>query len=160
MALSLAEVEIGTLGGSFDPWYNCTIMKRRPIVIDTSVVIAVVTGEAHRPALIRLTLGAELLAPASLPAEVGNAFSAMFRRGRISLAEAHAAVRAFEEIPLRLLPVKLEAALELAHDLAIYAYDAYAIACALSQGAPLLTLDDPQRAAAVRAGTAVLEISS
>ena len=160
MSLAYAELDVETLGGPFEPWYNCTVMRRKPIVIDTSVVIAVVTGEGHRAALIRATRGLELLAPASLPAEVGNAFSAMCRRGRISLAEATAAVAAFEKIPLRLIALELETALSLAHDLAIYAYDAYAIGCALAQGAPLLTLDDGQRAAAVRAGSTVVELTS
>ncbi len=45
------------------------------VVIDTSAVIAVVTNEVHKPALIQLTKGIELLSPASLPFEVGNAFS-------------------------------------------------------------------------------------
>jgi hypothetical protein len=41
-------------------------------VIDTSAVIAVVTNESHKPALIRLTEGVELLSPSSLPVEVGT----------------------------------------------------------------------------------------
>ena len=57
------------------------------VVIDASAVIAVVANEASKPALIRLTEGVELLSPASLPAEMGNAFSAMFKRRRISLLE-------------------------------------------------------------------------
>ena len=74
----------------------------RSVVVDTSAVIAVVTNEVHKPALIRLTEGAELLSPSSLPAEVGNAFSAMFKRHRISLSEAKAAVEAYRRIAIRL----------------------------------------------------------
>jgi predicted nucleic acid-binding protein len=77
------------------------------VVIDTSAVIAVVTNEVHKPALIRLTEGVELLSPVSLPIEVGNAFSAMFKRRRISLADARAAVEAYKRIAIRLTAVDL-----------------------------------------------------
>ena len=71
------------------------------VVIDASAVIAVVTNEPHKPTLIRLTEGVELLSPSSLPLEVGNAFSAMFKRRSISLAEAKAAVEAYKRIAIR-----------------------------------------------------------
>jgi predicted nucleic acid-binding protein len=51
------------------------------IVVDTSVIVAVLVGEAHRAALIKATRASELLAPPSVHWEVGNAFSAMFKRG-------------------------------------------------------------------------------
>jgi predicted nucleic acid-binding protein len=128
------------------------------VIVDASVVIAVVTDEAHKPALIGMTEGAELISPASLPVELGNAFSAMFKRGRISLAEAKAAIEAYQQIPIRLTAIDLAHAIELSHQLRIYAYDAYLIACGLRHRAALLTLDRGLRDAARRAGTEVLEI--
>lgn len=131
-----------------------------PIVLDTSAVLAVLTHGAHRSTLIQLTQEAELLAPSSLPAELGNAFSAMFRRGRISLGGAKLAVESFREIPIHLREIDLAGALELSHDLGLYAYHAYAILCCLQHRAALLTLDPGQRDAAERAGVEVLEVGT
>jgi predicted nucleic acid-binding protein len=128
-------------------------------VIDASAVIAVVTNEAHRPALIELAEGVELFSPSSLPIEMGNAFSAMFKRRRISLDEARAAVDAYRRIVIRLVPVELDAALDLCHELGIYAYDAYLIACSQRFHAPLFTLDKGLREAARRAGVEAPEVS-
>jgi uncharacterized protein with PIN domain len=47
------------------------------IVVDTSVIIAVITNEPHKPQLIDITREVDLLAPLSLHWEIGNAFSAM-----------------------------------------------------------------------------------
>lgn len=55
------------------------------IVVDTTVIIAVVTNEPTKKQLIEATLGATLVAPTSLDVEVGNAFSRMFKRQRIEL---------------------------------------------------------------------------
>jgi predicted nucleic acid-binding protein len=131
----------------------------RSVVIDASAVIAVVTNEVHKPALIRLTEGVELLSPASLPVEVGNAFSAMFKRSRISLSDARAAVETYQRIAIRLTPIDLGQALDLSHQLNIYAYDAYLVACGLQYRSPLLTVDGGLRDAARRVGVEVLEIA-
>jgi predicted nucleic acid-binding protein len=133
-------------------------MSPAPVVIDASAVIAVLTNEEHKPALIRLTEGAELLSPSSLPIEIGNAFSAMFKRGRISLDDAMAAIEAYHSIPIRLTEVDLRHALEISHRQRIYAYDAYLIDCGLQHRAPLLTLDKDLRGAAKRSGVEVLEV--
>lgn len=129
------------------------------MVIDASAVIAVVTNEVHKPALIRLTEGVELLSPVSLPIEIGNAFSAMFKRGRISLDQARMAVDAYQQIAIRLTAVDLGRALDISHQLGIYAYDSYLIACGLQFRAALLTLDGGLREAARRAGVEVLEVA-
>ena len=129
------------------------------IVIDASAVIAVVTNEAHRDALIEMTEGAELLSPASLPMEMGNAFSAMFKRGRISLPAATAAIEAYQLIAIRLIPIDLSQSLDLSHNLGIYAYDAFLIACGMQTRAPLLTVDGGLRTAARRMGVEVLEVT-
>lgn len=131
----------------------------RSVVIDTSAVIAVVTNEVHKPRLIRLTEGVELLSPSSLPIEMGNAFSALFKRRRITLSEAKAAVEAYRRIAIRLTSIDLEQALDLSHQLSIYAYDAYLIACSLQFRSPLLTVDSGLRDAALRVGVEVLEVT-
>ena len=71
------------------------------LVIDTSVIIAVITNEKHKKELIKLTQGANLIAPSSLHWEIGNAFSAMFKRNKISLELAMKAIDAYKQIPIQ-----------------------------------------------------------
>ncbi|MBU1170697.1 MAG: hypothetical protein KKD44_14145 [Proteobacteria bacterium] len=52
------------------------------IVVDTSALIAVIVGEPERNTIIELTTGNTLIGPGSIPWEIGNAFSAMFKRQR------------------------------------------------------------------------------
>ena len=112
------------------------------IVVDTSVIIAVVTNEPHKKQLIEKTKGCELVAPAALHWEIGNAFSAMLRRNRITLEDARAALREYLKIPIRFQDVALEDAIVIADKCGIYAYDAYFIACANRLNLSLVTLDN------------------
>jgi predicted nucleic acid-binding protein len=111
------------------------------IVIDTSALLAVVGEQPEKTELIRLTRGAALVAPASVHWEVGNALSAMFKRKAIDLDAALGMLDAYAAIPIRLIDVALKQAVELSARLNVYAYEAYVIACALNQRAPILTLD-------------------
>ena len=128
--------------------------------VDTSIIIAVVTNEPSKQDIVKATRGAELLAPASLHWEVGNALSAMLRRGRIDATSAKGALAMYREIPLRLIDVDLEEALALVSDAGLYAYDAYMLACARSFRAPLLTLDRRLQSAAYSASIPFLEVAS
>ena len=129
------------------------------LVVDTSVIIAVVTNEPTKAKLVAQTQGAELFAPHSLDFEIGNAFSAMLRRGRISLEQAKAAIEIYRQIPLNLIQIDVIAAVELAARLNIYAYDSYIIACAQNQDCPLLSLDAGLIHAAQSVGVETLEIT-
>ncbi len=128
------------------------------VVMDTSAVIAVIANEPEEPTTSRYIEGANLFAPLSVHWEVGNAFSAMFRRRRISLAQAANAIGNFERLPLRLMNVNLRESLELSHRLNLYAYDAYVIACAVSLGIPLVTLDRRMFAVAPSVGVSMVEL--
>jgi predicted nucleic acid-binding protein len=128
------------------------------IVVDTTVIIAVVTNEAHKPALLAATQDADLIAPPSLHWEIGNAFSAMFKRKRLTLREAAGAIDLYLQIPIRVNDIDLQHAVRLASDLQIYAYDAYMIACAEAANCPLITLDGGLRLAAQRAGVGLVEV--
>lgn len=128
------------------------------IIVDTSVLIAVITNEPTRSRLIEVTTGAHLLAPGSVPWEMGNAFSAMLKRKRATLELVREAWNAYEHIPLRLLDVEMEQVLRIASQYGVYAYDAYFIACALQQKSALLTLDSGLRQAAIQAGVTILEV--
>ena len=129
------------------------------IVVDTAAVIAVITNEKHKEKLITMTKGADLIAPSSLHWEIGNAFSAMFKRGRISLKQAKRALDSYGEIPLRFSDIELSAALEIAENLNIYAYDAYVIGCASKHKAPLVSLDQGLIEAAAKVGVKSKEVS-
>jgi predicted nucleic acid-binding protein len=129
------------------------------IVVDTSVLIAVLTGEPTRDHLIARTQGADLLAPGSVHWEIGNAFSALLKRRRVRLSEVQSALAAYAQIPIRFVDVELAAALELADRFGLYAYDAYLMACARRQRAPLLTLDGRLGRAAREAGVELVEVS-
>jgi predicted nucleic acid-binding protein len=128
------------------------------LVVDTSVLIAVLTGEPARDPLIARTQGAELLAPSSVHWEIGNAFSALLKRRRLKLPDVQAALTAYGQVPIRFVDVDLASALELADRFGLYAYDAYLMACARRQRVPLLTLDARLGRAAQQAGVEVLEI--
>lgn len=128
------------------------------MVVDTSALIAVLTGEAARDHLIARTQGAELLAPGSVHWELGNAFSALIKRRRLKLPEVQAALTAYAQIPIRFVDVELAAAIELADRFGLYAYDAYLMACARRLRAPLLTLDARLGRAAQEAGVQLVEV--
>jgi predicted nucleic acid-binding protein len=131
----------------------------REIVIDASAIIAVIVDEAEKPALIALTAGADLLAPGSIPWEIGNAFSAMLKRRRITVEQAVRAVQIYSTISLRLVSVDLVEALRLADQLNVYAYDAYLLCCAQRLKAPLLSLDRALISTARTLGIPVLEVT-
>ncbi len=126
------------------------------ITIDTSVLLAVCTNESSKPKLVELTQGHHLLVPASVHWEVGNALSAMLKRGRITGEQAQACVLAYQQIPLTKIEVELATAVELANRFQMYAYDAYLLTCALAQRTPLLTLDRALMAAAKQLNIEVL----
>ncbi len=129
------------------------------VVVDTSALLAVVLGEPNREALIGATTGVELVAPASVHWEVGNALSALLKRKRVSVAQAQSALAAYGSIPIRFIDVDLSVSIELAATHALYAYDAYLLACALTQRAPLLTLDVALQRAARDAGIEIAGVA-
>lgn len=127
-------------------------------VLDTSAVLAVVLNEPAKQVLVRRTAAAAFVAPISLPIEVGNAFSAMFKRGRLALDQAVQAFESFRHIPVRLAEIDYDASLQIAQSLGIYAYDAYMLECAQRHRVSLLTLDEGLRTAAERIGVEVVGV--
>lgn len=128
------------------------------IIVDASALLAVLMGEPERESILRRTSEATLIAPASLPWEVGNALSAMMRRSRIDGVQAGALATNFARVPIRLVEVDLVTALEVAERHRLYAYDAYFLVCAAVHRAPLLTLDVTLARATRDAGLRVLEV--
>ena len=128
------------------------------LVVDTSVLIAVILNEPEKAGIVRVTSGQSLIGPESIRWEMGNAFSAMFKKARINLRLAQQAMSVFESIPVRYVDVDFRHALQLAHDNRIYAYDAYFLDCALRHKAPLLSLDGLMVAKAKSLGIKIMEI--
>ena len=71
------------------------------VVIDTSALIAVIVGEPERNKIVEFTTGNTLIGPGSIPWEIGNAFSVMFKQSRLTLDEARKGLVIFDSIPLR-----------------------------------------------------------
>lgn len=128
------------------------------VVVDASVIIAVIVDEPQRDVLVELTRGADLLAPPSVHWEIGNAFSAMLKRNRITLAQALRAIEVYQRIPVRFADVELEGSLTIAAQLNLYAYDAYLIRCALKYNAPLISLDRKLVRVAQQVNAKVIEV--
>jgi predicted nucleic acid-binding protein len=121
--------------------YNCHGGLAVDVVVDTSVIVAVIANEPVKAALIELTRGADLIAPPSVHWEVGNALSAMLRRKRATLEAILEAAGAYAQIPIRFVDVELEETLRIAASMGLYAYDACLIRCALKYSSPLISLD-------------------
>jgi len=130
------------------------------VTVDTSVIMAVILNEESKPALLEATADAELLAPPTLPWELGNALSALFKRRRIDLEQARAALASYDQIALRLADIDVGASVELAHEQSIYAYDAYVLECARRYRTPLLSLDGPLQEVARRVDVKVMEVGA
>ncbi len=128
------------------------------ITIDTSALIVVIGNENSKEKIVETTIGCSLYAPASVHWEIGNTFSAMFKRRKSSIEQAKLALEAYREIPIKFVDVLLEQTLEICNKLNIYAYDAYLIQCALKTNTSLLTLDNRLLTAAEKLGVKALEI--
>ena len=128
------------------------------IVIDTSALIAVIVDEQERDNIIKITTGNTLIGPGSIPWEIGNAFSAMFKRNRLGLEEAKRGLEIFNSIPLRYIEPDFVNAVSLSKQTNKYAYDAYFLDCALRQKAPLLTLDTRLKETAQNLNISTLEV--
>jgi predicted nucleic acid-binding protein len=111
------------------------------IIIDTSALLAVIVGEPERDIIVDITAGNSLIGPGSIPWEIGNAFSAMFKQKRLTIQEAEKGFAIFKSIPLRFVEPDFISSLKISKKTNTYAYDAYFLDCALRYNAPLLTLD-------------------
>ncbi len=130
------------------------------LTIDTLALIAVIGNEASKDRIIEITASYSLYAPLSVHWEIGNAFSAMFKRQKTDIELAKLALKAYHAIPVKFIEVLLEQALELSYCQKIYAYDAYLIQCAQQTSTPLLTLDRGLKVVAKNIGLHVLEVES
>ncbi len=110
-------------------------------VVVASIIIAVIANEPENDQLIEITKDADLLAPASVHWKIGNAFSSMIKRGRVSLEQDLEAIEIYRKIPIRHTEVELENSLAIVAKYGIYAYDAYLPRSAIKYNTALITLD-------------------
>lgn len=109
------------------------------IVIDTLALLAVIVGEPERDHIVEITSGHTLIGPGVIPWEVGNAFSAMMKKRRLSLSDAQDGLRFFNTVPIRYVKVDMDNVLSMAKRESMCAYDAYFLDCAFRHAPPLLT---------------------
>ena len=128
------------------------------LVVDTSVLVAVLVSEPERENLVELTRNADLIAPGSVHWEIGNALAAMMKRKRIKLDQVNAVLKAYRQIPIRFREVDLQSTMEIAADHDLYACDAYIIACARENRCAMITLDRRLAQAARIAHVSVVEV--
>ena len=129
------------------------------VTVDASIILACLLNEPEKDRLVELTAGVQLVAPGSLPWEVGNALSASFKKKRFTdLKAAHSVLKEFSEIPIQLIHIDLRDAIDTSFKRAIYAYDAYMILCARHARASLLTLDRRLAMVAEEENIRVLEL--
>lgn len=128
------------------------------IVLDTSALVAVIINEPERDRIIELTRGNTLIGPGSIPWEIGNAFSAMFKQNRLTLDEASKGLEIFKTIPFRYVKPNFVSTLEISKQTNMYAYDAYFLDCSRRQRAPLLTLDKKLKKIAQQLNIKTLEV--
>jgi len=127
------------------------------IVADTNTFIAVALNEPEKDMIIRLTEGYDLIAPEVLPFEIGNALTAMMKRNALEAEEVILAWDMAQYIQVDLRRIDIRAALNIATQYNIYAYDAYFLECALNLRSPLLTLDQRMKGIAQEIGIQVME---
>ncbi|MEJ2270849.1 MAG: type II toxin-antitoxin system VapC family toxin [Desulfobulbales bacterium] len=130
------------------------------IIADTNTFLATALNEPEKKAIISLTAGHELIAPEILYFEIGNALSAMIKRGRITWKEALGAYDMTQKIPVELRSIDIRKALKIANLQNIYAYDAYFLECSQAFNSPLLTLDIRLKKVATKLGIKLLEVES
>lgn len=134
------------------------MIKTTEIVVDASVVLAVILNEPEKKEIVEITEGRDLVSPGCLKWEIGNAFSAMLKRKRLNEKQVQKALDTFSVIPIKEAEVNLNDALRLCETHNIYAYDAYYMMVSKRLSRPLLTLDDRMSVVAEEEGIKVEEI--
>ena len=127
------------------------------VIADTNTFLAVALNEPERDLIIRLTESCDLVSPEVLPFEIGNALTAMWKKGSLQASEVASSWEIVQHIPVDLRSINMKSALKIAVKFNIYAYDAYFLECANSLRSPLLTLDRGMKRIAEEMGIALLE---
>jgi predicted nucleic acid-binding protein len=132
-------------------------------VLDASTALAWCFEEEETAAatlVLERLRGAEAIVPPLWLLELANGLVVAERRERITRAESTRFLALLRELPIRIDAIATldvaSAALDLARDYGLSAYDAAYLELALRLGKPLATSDERLRSAADRAGVADL----
>jgi predicted nucleic acid-binding protein len=128
------------------------------IVADTNTFLAVALDEPERAGIIEATADFDLAGPDVLPFEIGNALTAMMKKGVLKPEEVISAWESVQQIPVELCWVDVSDALSIAVQYNLYAYDAYFLQCAVALQCPLITLDRRLRNTARDMGIRLVEV--
>jgi predicted nucleic acid-binding protein len=123
--------------------------RRSPLVIDCSVVAAMLFDEPHRDEAQRMLAGHELYAPHLLDHEMISVANRKAREGRLD--DARIAVMDYAAMVIARCQVDVHAQWALALRYELTGYDAAYLQLALDLQAPLATFDQRLGAAAKRA---------
>ncbi len=128
------------------------------IILDTSIVIALIASGKERETIVDIIDGYDFLCSESIYPEIGNAVSAMFKRSRITLNQGIEIIEGFERIKIQTVSLNLNRAVEISHKFNIYAYDAYVVECSERLNSPLVTFDSRMKEVAKKLGITVIEV--
>ena len=117
----------------------------------------VALNEPEKANIIQLTEGYDLAAPDVLPFEIGNALTAMMKKGTLNTDEIQTSWEIIQHITVELRRIDIKSALNIAANFNIYAHDAYFLECAGSLNCPLIILDQGMQKIAREMSISVLE---
>lgn len=135
-------------------------------VLDASVALAWVVDRNPDPYAAgvqrRASSGDRAIVPAFWQLEISNVLAVVRRRGLLSVQETDEGLKYYEGFLVRHTDIvaaipSMRELLRKALDLGLTSYDAMYIDLALNENLPLATLDKGLRAAAVKAGVALLK---
>jgi predicted nucleic acid-binding protein len=129
-------------------------VKANLLLVDASVVMAVITDEPIRRSIVDRTRDTRAFAAASLAYEIGNGLSSNVRRGKLTAEQAAESLSIYQKMHFELVPVDLTASLECCCTFNIYAY---VLTAARQVGVPLFTLDNRMRVVAGQMGVELVE---
>lgn len=123
-------------------------LRRSPIVVDASILAAVLFSESGRGKAEASMAGHALCAPSLIDFEIANVALNKKRRRLIDADTLEGAIRDFTELDIERYPITAADLVALAERYALSAYDASYLWLAASLQVPLVTFDERLGAAA------------
>lgn len=138
-------------------WFDFNVVQlynvsMSDIVIDASCVLSVLLNHEDGQDVIAKVGDSQLVAPACLPYEIGNAVSKLIKRGVLSVVDGAEVYHEYARIPVRLVEPDITASIVIAGETDSYAYDCYYLNVAEQMSLPLFTYDEKMKDTAVTRG--------
>jgi predicted nucleic acid-binding protein len=127
------------------------------VLLDACAIIAVIADEPASQIVINCTQNATIVSPSIISCEVANALTRMMKKNIIVSEEQMLNLaKNFKLIPLKIVNIDLEKALEIAWKYKIYAYDAFYLEAAKRLQLPLITFDSGMKKIGIELGLNIL----